>query len=235
MIKFGTQELTDIAPVKIEDITVSPIQLNPIARQRAIDWGAEFVRMGAGTRTITISFALLEASYTDREEAMQNIRDWCKAGNNKEYTLDLPQYENRHLECVCTKMPEYSYRKWWENKLKIVFTCYDNLYWTSNELIEVPCGTYFSVGGSAPPQMKITRRGATALTNQTYSNGTSAMTFSTIPAGELVIDLNRQTAAIGSSTIMRYYTPLSNWIIPKVGANQIITGSGTVQYRERWV
>ena len=233
MIKFGNTVLEDIAPVKIDDIVVSPIQLNPVARQRAINWGAEFVRMGGGTRTVTITFALLVKNKAERETAMQAIRDWAQLGAEK--TLSLPQYEDRHLECAVTTLPDYSYRKWWENKLKIQFTCFNNPYWTSNDIIEVPCGTVFSIGGSAPPLMTIERTGITALTNQVYTSGMESMTFKTIPVGSLVIDLNRQTAQIGQTSIMRYYVPTSTWIVPKVGAYQTIYGVGNVKYRERWV
>ena len=233
MIIFNGVDLTETLPVKIEDITVSPITLNPLARQRAIEFGAEFVRIGGSTRKVTISFAVLEIDPDERESVMQSIRNWASIG--AEYTLELPEFSTRHLECAVTSLPDYSYRKWWENKLKLEFTCYNNPYWTSNEMIEVPCGTYFSIGGSAPPIMSIVRSGVTQLTNQTYNNGTQSMTFTTIPAGSLVIDLNRQTAAIGNTSIMRYYTPTSSWIKPKVGANQRITGNGTIRYRERWV
>ena len=235
MIKYRNKDLTDVAPVKIDDIVVSPLQLNPVARQRAVNWGADFVRMVGGTRTVTITFALLDSSRIDREKAMQDIRDWCKVGNNTEYEMVLPQFEDRYLECVCTQLPENSFRKWWENKLKLVFTCYNNPYWTSSERIEAPCGTTFSVGGSAEPLITIERNNVGRLTNQTYSNGKQSMTFSTIPVGSMVIDLNRQTAAIGKTSFMKYYDPSSSWLPAKIGANQVITGKGTVKYRERWV
>lgn len=233
MILFNGVDLTETIPVKIDEIMVSPIALNPVARQRAIQFGAEFVRMGGGTRTVTITFAMLELDRAERERQMQALRDWANIG--KEYTLELPEFANKHLECAVTSLPDHSYRKWWENKLKLVFTCFDNPYWTSNDLIEVPCGNVFSIGGSAPPLMTIETRRTVKQTNQTYSNGTDSMTFTQIPAGNMVIDLNRQTAAIGNISIMNYYNPLSTWIVPKVGANQIITGTGTVKYRERWL
>lgn len=235
MIKYNGIELTDVAPVKIEDIMVSPVQLNPVARQRAIAWGAEFVRMGGGTRTITITFAVLEASYADREQAMQTLRDWANVGKSTEYALFLPEYEDRYLSCICTKLPDYSYRKWWENKLKLEFTCFNNPYWTSSEQIDVQCGTTFSVGGSAIPIMTIERNNTSKLTNQTYSNGKQSMTFTQIPSGKMVIDLNRQTAKIGSSSFMQYYDPTSSWLLPAVGSGQVINGKGTVRFRERWV
>ena len=233
MIIFNGVEMTDVAPVKIDDIQVSPISLSPVSRSRAIEWGADFVRMGGGTRTVTVSFALLEEAYADREKHLQALRDWAKT--DREYTMELPHFENRHLECVCTAHPDTSYRKWWENRLRFVFTCFNNPYWTSNQLIEVPCGQNFSIGGSAQPLITIERTGVTGLTNQTYSGMGGSMQFSQIPAGTLTIDLNRQTAAIGKTSIMRYYVPTSTWIVPKVAANQVINGAGTVKYRERWV
>lgn len=234
MVKFGNTFLTKVVPVDIEDIVVSPIQLNPVARPRPVAFGSEFVRMSGATRNVTITFALLELDINARESAMQDLRDWAKIGTQQ--TLSLPQFSDRHLECVCTQLPDHSYRKWWENKLKIVFTCFDNPYWTSNDLIDVACGTKFTVGGSAPPLMTIERNGSSKLTNQSYtSNRGKTMTFTTIPAGSLVIDLNRQTAAIGTTSIMQYYTPTSAWIEPYVGSNQYINGNGRVKYRERWV
>ena len=122
MIRYNNVDLTDIAPVKIDDIDVSPINLAPVSRQRAIAFGADFVRMGGGTRTVAVTFALLDENYSSREAALQAIRDWAKT--DKEYTLELPHFDNRHLECVCTEHPDASYRKWWENRLRLVFTCY---------------------------------------------------------------------------------------------------------------
>ena len=233
MIIYNGVDFTETFPVKISDIIVSPIQLIPVARQRAIQFGSDYVRTSGGTRTVTVIFALLDMDMSERESLIQGIRDWASIG--AEYTLELPQFENRHLECTVTAFPDHSYRKWWESSLRIEFTCFNNPYWTSNELIEVPCGFAFSIGGSAQPLMTIEREGATALSNQTYFNDKGSMTFTTVPAGKMVIDLNRQTAAIGQTSIMKYYTPTSTWIIPQIGANQVINGEGTIKYRERWI
>ena len=232
MINFNGVELTDIAPVKIEEIDVSPISRELVIRDRPISPGAEFIRVKDGTRTVTITFALLEMNRDDRENHLQAIRDW--ATTSAEKNLVLPNRDGRHLECICTQLPDASYRKWWEAKLKLVFSCNNNPYWTSDELIEVPCGSLFSVGGSALPLMQIARSGG-KLTNQAFSDGSRTMTFKTIPAGNLVIDLNRQTAAISGTSIMQYYVPTSKWITPLTGANKKITGAGVVRFRERWV
>lgn len=233
MIEFDGVDLEELVNIKIDDIVVSPIRYSPVARTRTINFGSDFVRMNGESRTVTISFALLEMNHDERERQLQEIRDWAKT--NKEYILQLPHFENRHLECVCTQHPDTSYRKWWENRLNIQFTCFNNVYWTSNEIVTVPCGTTFSIGGSAPPVMTIENNSVVALQNQTYASKKESMRFTTIPAGKLVIDLNRQTAAIGNSSIMRYFVPTTKFVVPRIGANQVITGNGTVNYRERWV
>ena len=48
MINFNGVDLESIAPVKIDDIVVAPIETAPVARQRAVSFGADFVRMGPG-------------------------------------------------------------------------------------------------------------------------------------------------------------------------------------------
>ena len=233
MIEFDNVELTNIAPVKIEDINVSPIKLNPVSRQRAIQFGADFVRMGGGTRNVTVTFALLDSDFANRENKMQAIRDWAQIG--KQCVLKLPQYTDRHLVCAVTGLPDYSYRKWWEGRLSLIFTCYDNPFWTANEATVVSCGDEFTVEGSAPPLVSVDFYNATILDETSYSDGTNTMTFTQIPAGATVIDFNRQIASVDDVSIMPYYVPTSEWIVPKVGAEQIITGEGDLKIYERWV
>jgi hypothetical protein len=49
----------------------------------------------------------------------------------------------------------------------------------------------------------------------------------------MIIDLNRQTAAVNGVSFMQNYTFGSHFIQPKNGT-QTITGTGTIKYRERW-
>lgn len=231
MIIFDGVSLDSVANVKIEDIRVAPIRLNPVTRPRAIQYGSEFVRMGGGDRTIAITFALFDMNKVSRHESLMNISQWAKT--DKEYILELPTDPHRYLQCVCTSKPEPSTRQWWESKLRLVFTCYSNPYWTSKAEKAVTCGTQFNVLGDAPPLMQIRRTVTSAQTNKSYSNGTQTMTFSNIPAGAMVIDLNKQTAVCGSTDLMQYYAPAGAFIIPQTGV-QTITGTGGVFWQERW-
>lgn len=231
MIVFNGVSLSSVAPVMIEDIKVSPIKYSPVVRPRAIRFGSEFVRMGGGERTVVVTFAILEKNKVMRQEAFRNLSMWAKT--DAEYKLELPQDPVRFLQCVCTGKPEPSTRAWWENKLRVTFTCYSNPYWTAKAENSVACGTSFFVHGDAPPLMQVRRTLSSAASNQSYGDGTHTMTFNTIPAGDMVIDLNAQTAAVGNTSIMQYYRPAGVFIVPKVGTNNI-TGTGTVYYRERW-
>lgn len=231
MIFFNGTALESVAPVKIDDIRVSPIQLSPVSRERAIRFGSEFVRMQGGARSVTITFALLTNDLGLRQSQLQAITKWARSA--KPERLVLPYHDNVYLECACVSLPEPSTRQWWESPLTITFSTFGNPYWTSIEEKSCACGTAFYVGGDAPPIMQIRNTFASAASNQSYSDSTNTMTFSSISAGDMVIDLNNQTAAVGTASIMPYYGFYSAFIEPKTGT-QTITGTGTVYWRERW-
>lgn len=232
MIIFNGKDLEEIAPVMIDDIRVSPIETTPIARQ-LIGFGKEFVRMDGSSRTVVVTFALLEQNKDERFKMLQNIVEWSNPF--KECVLSLPMYaDERHLECICTHHPEPSYRQWWESKLRLVFTTFNNPYWTSDDEVRARCGTPFSVSGTAPPLIRIERSVPSTIANQTYSIAGRSMFFERIPAGKLVIDLNRQTAEVSGSSIMQYFGRTSKFIQPVTGRINI-NGSGYIYYRERWV
>ena len=231
MIVYDGIDLESVAPVRIEDIRVSPIEENAVSRPRAICAGSEFVRMRYGTRTVAITFAVQDDNRTTRQSSLLNISQWAKS--DKEYKLELPNYPDLYLMAVCTNKPEPSYRQWWEAKLRLVFTCFDNPFWTSVAEKSVSCGTQFYVFGDAPPLVRIERTLSESASSQSYGLDSNTITFSTIPTGDLVIDLNRQTAQVGNSSIMANYAASSHFLIPRTG-QQTITGTGTVKYRERW-
>ena len=231
MIVFDGISLNSIAGIKIEDVLVSQISYEPATQSRAITGGSEFIRNRAGTRTVSITFGLLDDNIISRQNALMAISQWAKT--DKEYRLDLPGHPDHYLMAVCTSKPEPSLRQWWESKLRLVFTCYDNPYWNSIKEKSVACGTAFFALGDAPPLMRIENTFGSSASNQSYSMGGRTITFSTIPAGNMVIDLNKQTAVVGSSSIMQYYNVNSRFPVPRPGSLNV-TGTGTVKYRERW-
>ena len=232
MIVFDGVDIRRAAGVRIEDVRVSAIDLNPVSRARAIAPGAYFVRNRCGTRTVTVTFALLSDDRNQRQASLLAVSEWAKT--DAEYKLELPGHPDHYLMAVCTAKPDPSTRQWWEAKLRLVFTTFDNPYLTSDDEIRAQCGTPFSIGGTAPPLIRITRDLSSNVSNQTYAANGQSMFFSTIPAGRMTIDLNKQTAQVGGTSIMRYFGQTSRFIMPVTG-NITISGTGTVIYRERWV
>lgn len=230
MIYFHSTALESIAPVMIEDIRVGPIIQTPVARDRPINAGQTFIRAHEVTRSVGITFAIMEQHPDIRQRYIEAITDW--ALTDAPAAMQLPNHANKLLDVICTGLPEPSTRQWWESRLNLNFTAYDPFFYDAVEK-SVSCGTSFTVKGNAPPKMRIERTLSSSASNAQYSDGTNTMKFSTIPAGNLVIDLNKQTAAVGSTSIMQYYSFDSSFIIPAVGS-QTITGSGTVKWRERW-
>lgn len=229
--KYNGVDITTIAPVKIDDIRISPIQYSPVSRPRAFRFGSEFVRMRGGVRTVDVLFALQEMNPSTRQAHILALSDWAKT--DKEYQIEIPYDTDRVLFGVCTMKPEPSVRQWWENKLRFVFTCFDNPYWTDGEETTVSCGTSLEIEGNAPPLMTITNTFESAAADVEYTDGINTMSFTSVPAGDMVIDLNRQTAAVDGVSIMQYFVPSSKFIEPATGAF-MITGDGNVTYRQRW-
>ena len=231
MIGFDGISLDSVAGVKIKDVQVFPIEYDEVTRPRAIRAGSDFVRSRAGTRKVQITFGLLDDNMNNRQAALMAISQLAK--NDKEYQLELPGHPDHYLMALCTDKPEPSLRQWWESKLRLVFTCIENPFWNAKNEKSVACGTQFTALGDAPPLMRIERTLGSAASNQSYALDGRTMTFTSIPAGNMVIDLDNQTAYVGSTNIMQYYNVNSKFLIPRIGV-QTISGTGTVKYRERW-
>ena len=236
MIVYDGISLNSVAGIKVKDVQVSPIQYDEVTRPRAIRGGSDFVRSRAGTRTVVITFALIEENDINRQAALLAISQWAK--NDNEYRLELPGHPEHYLMAICTDKPEPSLRQWWESKLRLVFTCYDNPYWNAKAEKSVACGTAAFILGDAPPLMRIERTvSGSAVSNQSYTLDGKTITFSTIPVGNAVIDLDNQIAfSVNGSTVtdlMQYYNVNSRFLIPRTGSVNV-TGTGTVKYRERW-
>lgn len=230
MIIFNGIDLASVADIKIEDINVGPIQESPVVSERAIRAGAEFVRGHKGIRSVVITFQVKEENQVVRSEYITNITAWAQS--EKPAMLELPNHPDKYLMAYCTGFPDPSLRQWWQI-LRLTFTCFDP-YWVSKAEKSASCGSDFVVLGDAPPMMKIERTvSGSAVSNQSYGLNGNTITFSSIPVGNMVIDLEKQTAVSGSTDIMQYYNVNSKFLVPKVGS-QNVTGTGTVKWRERW-
>ena len=230
MISYNGVRMESVASVQIQDIHISPIKNEPVARARPVRAGADLVRNRKGTRTVVVTFTLLDENEVHRQESILAISEWAKT--DKEYKIEIDNYPGLYLTGVCTQKPDVSLREWWQS-VQIVFTCFNDPFWNSASEKSASCGTDFYVLGDAPPLMRIERTLESSASNQSYGLNGNTITFSTIPAGNLVIDLDAETAVVGSTDIMQYYNMNSRFLVPKTG-KQKVTGTGTVKYRERW-
>ena len=236
MIVYDGISLNSIAGVKVKDVQVSPIAYDEVTRPRAISGGSVFVRSRAGTRTVVITFALIEENDINRQNALLAISQWAK--NDKEYRLELPGHPEHYLMAICTDKPEPSLRQWWESKLRLVFTCYDNPYWNSKYersfLTSASYDTTVFIQGDAPPLLRITRDNRSTIV-RTMSLDGQAITFNnSLPAGILEIDVNKQIVTVDGNSAMQYYVPTSRFFVPHPGS-QVIRGGGCYfRFRERW-
>ena len=229
MIVFNGMALENIAPVKIEDIRVSPIIQTPVARDRPITAGMTFVRSHEGTRTVSITFAIIEQDLDLRQKHIEAVTAW--ALSDKPAPMLLPFRTGKYIEVICTGLPEPSTRQWWESRLNLTFTAYDPYFYDLTEK-SAECGNEFTVRGNALPKMRIEAT-LDESGDLEFSDGTNTMEFEGVAAGDVVIDLNRQTAKVGSTSIMDKFTFTSRFIPPKLGT-MTITGDGTVKWREAW-
>ncbi len=230
MLFFNDVSISSFPGLMVEDIRVSPIQYAPLARQRPIRFGAEFVRISGGSRTVAVTFAVLEQDREARAMLLMDVRKWARSVDIGK--LQVTGYPDMHLMAGCTEFSEHSSRQWWEDSLKVVFTAYEP-YWLSDDEKSVPCGTDVLIAGSAPPKMRIVRTLSSAASNQSWSDGTDTITLSSVPAGRLTIDLDRQTIDVDGQSVMSGFTFGSSFIRPKIGQMNI-SGAGTVIWQERW-
>ena len=79
MIIFNGVSIDQVAPIKIVDIRVSPIQMTVVARQRPVTWGADYVRMSGGSRTVAIEFALLTEDREARQTQLAALTRWARS------------------------------------------------------------------------------------------------------------------------------------------------------------
>ena len=231
MVIFNNVSIEEIPGLMVEDIQVSPIELSPLMRQRPIRFGADYVRITGGTRTVTVSFALLQMDRDYRSKLLMEVTKWARTDTPGK--LQVTGYNDMYLMALCTQLPAPSSRQWWEDGLKVVFTAFEP-YWIGEEMHRAYVNEPFNTGGTAPPLMKIVRTFQQTTNNVSWTSGGDTMFFTDIPAGRLEIDLEKQTAAVGSTSVMDRFTLGSTFIRPKPGGQLILGTSATIFWQERW-
>lgn len=232
MVLFNGVALESVAPIKVQDIVVSPIAQKVTTIDRATQPGAYFVRVRGTTRTVTISFAVITQVRPTRERHIQAVRRWAES--DKPGLLLLPDRVGQYLSAVCTAYPQSNVRAWWDVPT-LTFTAYDPFFLDAAENV-APCGQGFMAGGSATPHMEIRAQLASATQNPSWTDhlGNRISLSGSVGPGLVVIDLEAQTVTENGASIMSQYVwPESTFFPARLGYNRI-TGPGNVYWRERW-
>ena len=234
MIIYRGINITDIAPVEIADIVVASVKRSVVARDRPILPGAEFVRVTDTTRQVNITLADLTNDARMRLNEIEAINAWAAGGQPDR--LVLPYRDGKYLMAVCTQYVEPSYRQWWENKLKLVFTAYEP-YFNAPAENSLALGTAAHIGGSAEPLVRIVTTLSAQASSLAWTDGTNTLTLSgTIPAGTVTVDLNKQTITHSNGTSLSSLLTLASRF-PEIKRTMAITcaSGGTLYWRERYV
>lgn len=234
MIVFNGVSIMDIAPVEIADIVVSTVKRSVVTRDRPILPGAEFVRVTDGTRQVTITLAVLTNDAETRISEIEAINAW--AASTEPGRLVLPYQGGKYLTALCTSFVEPSYRQWWENKLKLVFTAFDPYFNAPGEN-SLALGTAANIGGSAEPLVRIETVLGSSVSSLAWTDGTNTLTLSgTIPAGTVTVDLSRQTIMHSNgSSLSNKLTLASRFPTIKRVMDITSASGGTLIWRERYV
>lgn len=229
---FDGVDIETISPVKIIDITVGQPKQSVVTAPRPISPGQAFIRSTYTTRVITVQFALLITSPIEREAALQALRAWAHPGQPGTLTVD--SRPGQSITAVCTGLPDPSMRQWWEDKLKITFTCYDPLFVDITEQTAAS-GAQAVVLGDAPPLAYLTIDVGSGYNTVTVTDGTRTLTLSgQMSAGTITIDLEHEKITHSvDGNISSLLTLTSRFPQLKIGINTI-TGA-ILHYKPRWL
>ncbi len=234
MIVYRGISITDVAPVNIADIVVGTVKRNAVTSERPLKPGVNFVRITDNIRTVAITIADLTNDEETRLAEIDAINAW--AAGDEPGRLVLPYRGGKYLDAVCTQYIEPSYRQWWETKLKLVFTAYDP-YFNAPAENSVTLGTDARIAGSAEPLVRIVTTLAESTASLAWTDGTKTLTLSgTIPAGNVTVDLNKQTIKdMDGNSLSSLLTLASRFPDIKKVMNITSAAGGTLYWRERYV
>ena len=234
MIVYRGISITDVAPVEIADIVVGTVKRTAVTSERPTRPGVNFVRITDNVRTVAITIADLTNDEETRLAEIDAINAW--AAGDEPGRLVLPYRDGKYLEAVCTQYIEPSYRQWWETKLKLTFTAFDPYFCDPAERSE-DLGTAVRITGSAELLVRIVTTLNAAATEIEWTDGDNTLTLSgDIPAGDIVIDLNRQTIKDGNgNSLSSLLTLASRFPEIKRVMNISCASGGKMYWRERYV
>ena len=235
MVEFNGIEINQVAPVNVLDVVISAAPVNVATLDVPLLVGSKFVRRKIGTRTVTVTFVLMEEDEEARRRYLADIVEW--ATSDQEQVLKSTPDANGHLMAVCSQYPEQSSKQYWE-VLTLAFTASDPRYIENNEHTESASGE-ISVTKKQAPLFRIEQTISSAISDATWRLGSEFVKLSgQVSPGKLVIDFDRESVTLNGESVAEKVTIDSTFFKLSQGKNKIVCengAGGSAYWRERWI
>ena len=233
MLTFNDVSLFDVAPVYVTGIAVSDPFISSVTTDKTAADGSIFVRRQYKSRTVTIYFYFNTDSKSMKSEYMEKIYAW--AHSTTELELRIPERPGKYINAHCTSLPDFSAVEK-KRGMSIQFTCSDPYFYEDGQKV-VAVGSSFaveSVYGAGNAYIKWTNPSEASSPAWVLDETTTITISGSVAAGAVVLYVNPIAATLAGTSVMAQVT-IASRPFDLTGGAHIITGNGTLFYRERWM
>lgn len=162
--------------------------------------------------SVSVTFMLRIYSITERDEVMQEIKTWAKAGGT---LLTNDRSGKRLYNVVCDQFPEVTSVRNWLDPITIVFSAYRVPYWQDSTVTTVTLS-----GTNASGKMTVPGNASQAYVSATIT-AKAAVTWFEIKTGSTTIKI---TANIAKDDVVEISYGTSHEITIKNGKTSLLSG-----------
>lgn len=162
--------------------------------------------------SVSVTFELRIYSITERDEVMQTIKTWAKAGGT---LLTNDRSGKRLYNVVCEQFPEVTSVRNWLDPVTIVFSAYRFPYWQDSTVTTVTL-----TGTNASGKMNLPGNWGNAYVSATIT-AKAAVTWFEIKTGSTAIKVN---ASLAKDDVVEITYGTSHEISIKKGKTSLLSG-----------
>ena len=236
MVTFDGVTLSEILPqVEFVDISIGSPSIETVTRDMPGRPGSFYVRNRYGMRNIVLTLSLELPDELFRSAARNTLFAWCSKTEPK--WLQLEQVPGRHLIAVCTSLPDFSVRDWWED-IQITFTAIDPFFIDDTEK-SANVGEPLTITGDTNALAVIRQTQIESAPNPKWIMDAGAfLQLDTLINGDIVIDFDAGYIENDGTPVLSQLTLDSRFFIFPPGVHTLSGdggAGGTVYWRERWL
>ena len=239
VVTFNGTDLT--ALYAVSDLRTSLLPRDVSTQSVSGRDGEIFTGIRHASRTITLTFTVLDSSITARQQAARVLAATLAVDEPKPLSISI----DSGLYYLAIPSSDGDAARFYNaNQFDVTFLCADPIAYGESKSVEVPSGgsLTFTVGGTYPTKPVIT--GPSVVRNSSLggwrlrldSRDYVLVPISSGTARSLSIDcVNRVVLLAGAVSVL---SPDSDWLVFEPGEHTLVmtgTGKATVTYKERWV